>query len=124
MWIFLLILSIVLIIGGIICFVESDDSYDNYMLLFLGGFVGVLGGIILLGCSIVGICGGFDKKTEIPKEPTTIVSDSTQVPSDTIKSIMYVISYKDEDGVWCGQNVKLLGYTNKNIGDTIIVNLK
>ena len=124
MWIFLLVLGIIILIVGIIyAFNIEDSSYNDEIWFILGAFIGIIGGIILTICSIVGLNGGFDDhsvKTEV-----AVVSDAVPViPKDSIYAVQYVISWKNEDGVWCGSNVKLFGKTEKNIGDTIVVNIK
>lgn len=85
------------------------------------GATWVIMGIILI------LVGGFFKLVapdikEIPKTET-IATDSIHLPKDSIGDIMFVISWKDEDGVWAGQNVKIRGRIDKNIGDTIIVKM-
>lgn len=123
MWIFLLILGVILIIAGIICGVESDDSYNYEELLIVSAFIGIIGGLILSIWSIVMLCSGDNKTT--PKTEV-ILTDSTEITvvPDSIYAIQYIVTWKDEDGVVVGNNIKLLGNTEKNIGDTITINLK
>ena len=124
MWIFLLILAIALLIGGIICVFNASDSYEYEDLLIFGAVFGIFIGVFLLIISSIGLCGGFEKPTTTQAQ-TEIVSDSTQVktPCDTLKYMKLIISWKDDDGVWAGRNVKIVGYTNKQVGDTLTIKL-
>lgn len=111
------IIGIVSLIIGIV-FMNIDD-WEWEDLLNPLGLITVFG----VGCIIWAFLSLFaNPKTEVKAE--VLVTDSIQVVPDTIYAIQYVVSYKDENGVWCGNNIKLLGKTEKNIGDTIIVNLK
>lgn len=70
------------------------------------------------------ICFIFSKTENKEDKQEAVVADSTVVvKKDSIEKMIFVVSWKDEDGVWAGQNVKLIGKTEKNIGDTIIINL-
>lgn len=124
MSLFFLILGIFLLIVGIICCIISEDSYDWEELLGIGGIISIVVGVIMIVFGLFGVCGGYDK-TISETQVVVVVDDShVKLPQDSIYAVQYVISWKDEDGVWCGSNVKLFGKTEKNIGDTIIVNLK
>jgi len=124
MSLFFLFLGIILLIIGIVCAVNAGDSYDWEDLWIGGGVVGIFAGIVMIIVSIVGLCGGLDKKETSKTE--VISTDSTQVHivPDSIYAIQYIISWKDENEIKCGQNVILKGKTEKNVGDTIIIDMK
>jgi len=125
MFIILLLISIILLIYGIVCIAcASDSCSSDEGIIVSGALIGIGAGLILLIMSIMGFCGSFDNKPETQVAVTTTDSTQVQVKPDSIYAIQYVVSYKDENGVWCGNNVKLLGKTEKNIGDTIIINIK
>ena len=124
MSLFFLILGIVLLIGGFVCYFISEDSYDWEELLAIGGIMSMVAGIFMIVFGTIGVCGGFDKPSSATQTITLVNDIPVAIPKDSIYAIQYVISWKDEDGAQCGQNVKLLGRTDKNIGDTIIVNIQ
>lgn len=64
-----------------------------------------------------------DVASEVATKNETTDSTQVQIPKDSIGEMIFVISWKDEDGVWAGQNIKLKDRTEKNIGDTINIKL-
>ena len=103
---------ILLAIGFLVVIVTNGDG--GWGKVFTGFF-------LLLFASIMFIFTPSVK--ENAKVETILNSDSTQIIKDSLSELIFVISWKDEDGVWAGQNVKIRGRVDKNIGDTIIIKL-
>lgn len=105
---FIVILGIFLAIGGSILLVMTDGDMGMAWVIF--GFT------IIFFVAIDRIYNDAPKS-----EP--IITNAILIPTDSIVEIKFVISDISEDGIWCGQNIKLKGRTEKNIGDTITIKL-
>lgn len=122
---FFLFLGILLIVWAIISFIASAESYSYEDEWMASAIISLIVGIVMTAWA--GIYKLCDKTiTENPKTEVVVV-DSTQVqvqvPKDSIGEIKFIITWKDEDGVWAGKNVKLMGRTEKGINDTIIIKI-
>lgn len=116
----LILISLGLFIVGFILGRLSEGSFDWECELELCSIISyVLATILFMTWG----CLSLSDKEKTEEKKSEVVSDSIRV-QDAIEKMVFVVSWKDEDGVWAGQNVKLIGKTEKNIGDTITINLK
>lgn len=86
------------------------------------GFGPSFGGMLMV---IFGILMQSGPTKETKKDETSAI-DSTQVviPKDSIYAVRFIVQSKDTDGVYVGNGIKLMGHTEKNDGDTIIIPIK
>lgn len=113
------IIGIASLIIGIVLMCIDDWEWEDF-LNPLGIVIAVFGA----GCIIWAFIWMFEKpKSEVKAE--VLVADSTQVQvvPDSIYAIQYIITWKTDEEIKCG-DIILKGKTEKGVGDTITINLK